>query len=201
MNFRLGIAGMMAASVVFGVATGKSIDTTPRYFGEDFFSRYSQEFIAPPAAHQRVQLANLPDHYPMRTPRGEIDVYELSFYMRDRHHWTEMKRYEQLASTYSDSGWLWDGEVVGFTPEPEHFRSEPETHLAVYETSSGPSLPRAPARLVETSVEEDGVRVHRASTSPSVARIHVASAAPRQAATKPAVRMVSKPVIQPLPTP
>jgi hypothetical protein len=178
---------MAAVALVFGIAAGKSVNTTPRYFGKELFADYSARPPSVDSVAQPQDPQDLPDHYAMRTPRGTVDVYELSFYMRDRSHWAEMKRYEHLAAAGGRDS-LWDGEVEGFTPEPEHFRPERETQLALNDASATARLTKAAGQLIESSVQENGVRVHRASAP-----------AQQAAASKPAVRMVSRPVIQPLP--
>lgn len=94
MSFRLAIAGMTVAGLVLGVVLGKTIGTVPRYFGDD-----------PPAPAPRQEEAvqatgiyafddELPNHYPMVTPAGRIEVVELSFYVRHRSYWRSMKQYE-----------------------------------------------------------------------------------------------------------
>ena len=82
MDFRLKIAGLAVAAVVFGAFLGKSIDTTPRYFGKDALTSHARQEAGMADSGIYDFDDELPDHYPMITPRGRVEVYELSLYMR-----------------------------------------------------------------------------------------------------------------------
>ncbi len=87
MKFRLTIAGMTLAGLVLGIAVGKQMNTVPRYFGDAAVAAVPFEDPVDAEPDSDVADNGFPNHYPMVTPAGRVEVEELSIYMRNRRDW------------------------------------------------------------------------------------------------------------------
>lgn len=110
----------MVAGLVLGAFVGKSIDTTPRFLGDDLLTPLAGQEVDSPEKTYYAFDDELPNHYPMVTPSGRIEVVELSVYMRNRRNWALMGQYDDFVP-------------LPYDPWPE---DEPETTEAFTELTS-----------------------------------------------------------------
>jgi hypothetical protein len=87
LKFRLTIASMTLAGLVLGIAVGKDVNTVPRNFGDEAIAAVALAEPTHSEPDSNVADRAFPNHYPMVTPEGRIEVDELSIYMRNRRDW------------------------------------------------------------------------------------------------------------------
>lgn len=153
-----------ALGIVLGIVGSALVGTSPRRIGEP------DHLPGPPPIDIAGEAAPPagPDHYPLITPRGRVEVGELAMhglYRNLRHR--PLYEAEWADPEFAmETGW----EESELSPEPDPLLPEADDPIAI-----DPVAPRRIAARVETGQEIARIAIAEAEERPAARVIHVAS--------------------------
>ncbi len=114
MTYTPAILGALSCALVTGAAIGQNIGTDPIGVRADVSDLLPQPALYTASADRSGTRPRLPDHYPLETPEGRIEISELAFHGRLRNRPLRYARGQASGNRHASAVALLDAQQ----PEP-----------------------------------------------------------------------------------